>query len=155
MIARRSPDPGLLAALGDRRIKATREEITRRPTRPAHRSSPLPPETISEAVRCTGDDAYHGDRPARSMRRIARLDEETKAQPRPVPLSRSLIELLVRSPASALLGAITIILSEIGRDMSRFPSAGHLVAWAGLCPGQNESAGKRKGPRVFGKGFLG
>jgi len=28
--------------------------------------------------------------------------------------------------------------------MSRFPTAGHLLAWAGLCPGQNESAGKRK-----------
>ena len=41
-----------------------------------------------------------------------------------------------------------IILSEIGRDMSRFPTAGHLLAWAGLCPGQNESAGKRKSSRL-------
>ena len=32
--------------------------------------------------------------------------------------------------------------------MSRFPSAGHLIAWAGLCPGQNESAGKRKSSRL-------
>src|SRR5262249_32552650 len=40
------------------------------------------------------------------------------------------------------------ILAEIGRDMSRFPSAGHLVAWAGLCPGQNESAGKRRRTRL-------
>jgi hypothetical protein len=32
--------------------------------------------------------------------------------------------------------------------MSRFPTAGHLVAWAGLCPGQNESAGKRKSSRL-------
>jgi transposase len=32
--------------------------------------------------------------------------------------------------------------------MSRFPTAGHLVAWAGLCPGQNESAGKRKPGRL-------
>ena len=31
---------------------------------------------------------------------------------------------------------------------SRFPTAGHLVAWAGLCPGQNESAGKRKSTRL-------
>ena len=42
----------------------------------------------------------------------------------------------------------TTILAEIGRDMSRFPTAGHLVAWAGLCPGQNESAGKRKSSRL-------
>ena len=32
--------------------------------------------------------------------------------------------------------------------MSRFPTAGHLIAWAGLCPGQNESAGKRKPSRL-------
>jgi transposase len=32
--------------------------------------------------------------------------------------------------------------------MSRFASAGHLIAWAGLCPGQNESAGKRKRTRL-------
>ena len=32
--------------------------------------------------------------------------------------------------------------------MSRFPTAGHFLAWAGLCPGQNESAGKRKSSRL-------
>lgn len=37
-----------------------------------------------------------------------------------------------------------VILAEIGLDMSRFPTAGHLAAWAGLAPGNNESAGKRK-----------
>lgn len=37
-----------------------------------------------------------------------------------------------------------VIVAEIGADMSRFPSAGHLSSWAGMCPGNNESAGKRK-----------
>ena len=50
--------------------------------------------------------------------------------------------------------------SEIGTDMSRFPSADHLAAWAGLVPGHNESAGKRrsgktrKGNRVLRTGLV-
>jgi transposase len=39
--------------------------------------------------------------------------------------------------------AISII-AETGGDMSRFPTAGHLCSWAAVCPGQNESAGKRR-----------
>ena len=41
-----------------------------------------------------------------------------------------------------------VIISEIGVDMTRFPSAGHLVSWAGLCPRLDQSAGKRRSTRV-------
>ncbi len=37
-----------------------------------------------------------------------------------------------------------VLIGEIGVDMSRFPSADHLASWAGLCPGNNESAGKHR-----------
>jgi transposase len=58
-------------------------------------------------------------------------------------------------PAEAdleLLDAITGIgrstaevwLAEVGRDLERFATPGHLASWAGMCPGNNESAGKRK-----------
>src|SRR2546427_895881 len=41
-----------------------------------------------------------------------------------------------------------VLLAEIRTDMSRFPTAGHLLAWAGLCPRLHESAGKRLSTRV-------
>jgi len=75
---------------------------------------------------------------------VARMDAEVVAGQ---ATFRSLIILLCTIPGISTLAATTI-LAEIGCDMSRFPTAGHLVAWAGMCPGQNESAGKRKSSRL-------
>ena len=48
--------------------------------------------------------------------------------------------------------AAAVIIAEIGTDMSRFPTAGHLVSWAKFAPGVKESAGKKKGKGATGHG---
>jgi transposase len=48
--------------------------------------------------------------------------------------------------------AAQVIIAEIGVDMGRFPTAGHLVSWARFAPGVKESAGKRKGNATTGHG---
>jgi transposase len=60
---------------------------------------------------------------------------------------RPQIELLITVPGIRMFSAITII-SEIGVDMSVFPTAKHLCSWAGLVPQNNESAGKKKTTRI-------
>jgi transposase len=58
------------------------------------------------------------------------------------PFSRER-ELLQTIPGVARLGA-EVLIAEIGVDMSVFPSDAHLASWAGQCPGNHESAGKRR-----------
>jgi transposase len=76
--------------------------------------------------------------------RISRIDEQRKAGEPPF---RVLIDNLDTAPGVSAVAA-PAILSEIGTDMSRFPTAGHILAWAGMCPGQDESAGKRRSSRL-------
>lgn len=54
---------------------------------------------------------------------------------------------LTTIPGVGEIGA-EVILSEVGDDMTRFPSVGHLISWAGLCPRNDESAGKRRSTRL-------
>lgn len=60
---------------------------------------------------------------------------------------RSRVELLKTVPGIQETTA-RIILAEIGFDLERFSTAGHLVSWAGLCPGSDVSAGKRRSNRL-------
>lgn len=71
---------------------------------------------------------------------IAALDQQIAD--RLAPYAAQMAQ-LVTIPGIDWVVAATII-AEIGVDMSVFPSAGHLAAWAGACPGNNESAGQRK-----------
>jgi transposase len=60
------------------------------------------------------------------------------------------VELLDSAPGIGRMLAEQII-AEVGTDMRRFPSEGHLASWAKVCPGNNESAGKRRSGKM-GKG---
>ena len=75
---------------------------------------------------------------------IASMDQRIGEQMRPFEAE---IQRLDGIPGVDRLVAQAII-AEIGTDMSRFPTADHLSSWAGLCPGNNESAGKHKSGRT-------
>lgn len=77
---------------------------------------------------------------ARIARFDARLLEGLKGE-------RNTLALLQTLPGVDLIGA-AMLLVEIGSDMEAFGSADRLASWVGICPGNNESAGKRKSGRV-------
>lgn len=71
---------------------------------------------------------------------LARLDERIEQLTRP---QQPVLEQLDAVPGIDRRVA-EVLLAEIGPDMSPFPSDAHLASWAGLCPGNNESAGKKR-----------
>jgi transposase len=75
---------------------------------------------------------------------IATIDQQVEAGIAPF---RVAVELVTSIPGVSDLGA-QVIVSEIGTDMSRFPSEGQLISWAGMCPRNDESAGKRRSNRM-------
>jgi transposase len=60
---------------------------------------------------------------------------------------RAAVSLLTTMPGVSETAA-AVIVAEIGDNMATFPSAGHLLSWAGLCPRLDESAGKRRSTRT-------
>lgn len=68
------------------------------------------------------------------------------------PFRRTVDHLETIPGVSAMVAAV--IVAEIGADVDSFPSAGHLLSWAGLSPGQNESAGKRGSTRTRRQNWL-
>jgi transposase len=135
-------DPFKLAELADRRIKASRKQLydALHGRLTDHHRFML--DLYLRQYDALADAITRIDKQVDAA--IAKMDADVAADRAPF---LSLIALLCTIPGVAELAAKTI-LAEIGTDMSRFPTAGHLLAWAGLCPGQNESAGKRKSSRL-------
>jgi transposase len=75
---------------------------------------------------------------------IAQLEGQIEEQLRPF---QDDFERLCTMPGVSFVLA-AVLLAEIGPDMHRFPDAGHLVSWAGLCPGQNETGGRGRPCRL-------
>ena len=87
------------------------------------------------------------------------IDEITERIEEAMAPFASARDLLVTIPGVSTKVA-DVIIAETGADMTRFPSAGHLASWAGVCPGSNESAGRVKSTRTrpgnpYLKGALG
>jgi transposase len=74
---------------------------------------------------------------------IASVQQEMDGYLQPVDEAVTLLQTIPGVGATAAAA----IVAEIGTDMSRFPSAKHLASWAGVCPGNNESGGKRLGSK--------
>jgi len=124
-------DPAKLASLADPRLKASQQ-------------------TLRQVLRgrVTAQHRFllrlHLDQINALDAAIARIDREVEASIAPF---RTAVEQVRTVPGIKSLAAQTI-LSEIGIDMSRFPSSGHLISWACICPRSDESAGKRRSTRI-------
>jgi transposase len=120
-------DPDKLAALASEQLSASRD-------------------TLAEALhgRVTGHHRFllkqHLDMVEHLEKTVGEFEAQIEAALEPF---RAVIERLVTIPGVSATAA-SMIVAEIGVDMRRFPTVGHLISWAGLCPGLNQSAGKVK-----------
>src|SRR6516225_7145287 len=124
-------NPVKLAGLADRRVKASPEEL-----REALRGRVTKHHRFLLRLHLNQIDALDAA--------MATLDAQVAANLGPF---RTAVDLIMSVPGIKNLGAQAIV-SEIGIEMSRFPSDAHLISWAGICPRNDESAGKRRSNRL-------
>ena len=124
-------DPEALAALAHGRIRATKAELEA-----ALRGRVTAHHRFMLRIHLNHLDALNTT--------IAAIDKEVDANVEPFRIA---VEMLATIPGVSSLAA-EVMVSEIGIDMSRFKTEGHLISWAGLCPKNDESAGKRRSTRM-------
>ena len=124
-------DPSHLAELGSRRLGCSRDTLV---------------EALDGRVR-----DHHRFLLDQHLKTIEQLEETMAAFDARIEAAlapfRDTVERLTQVPGLSTRAA-EVLIAEIGLDMSRFPTAGHLLSWAGLVPGLDESAGKRRSTRV-------
>ena len=152
-------DPKVLAELARGRMRAKRAELEQALVgvfKPHHRflltELLAQVDTLDEAITRVGNEIAtrmqevsleqdQAEQPASSPETEVETDEKP-------PLTWAQAIVLLCSIPGISRRAAEGILAEIGLDMTRFPSAGHLASWAGMCPGNYESAGKRLGGKT-------
>jgi transposase len=124
-------DPEKLVELADGRLKAPRQ-------------------TLVEALRGNVRDHHrfliklHLDQVDALQKAVRELEARVGEKLDPF---RKNVEILTTMPGISETSA-SVLVSEIGYDLTRFPTAAHLVSWAGMCPRSDESAGKRRSSRI-------
>ena len=124
-------DPEQLVTLVSDRVKARRREIVE-----ALRGRVTPHHRFLLQL--------HLDQVATLEEAIAKVDAEVGESLAPF---RAAAQRLTTIPGVSAVAA-AVLVAEIGIDMTRFATAGHLRSWAGLCPTNDESAGKRRSTRL-------
>src|SRR5215216_288946 len=130
-LIRGETDPAKLADLRDPRLKTPRDELMK-----ALRGK------VTEHHRFML--RMHLDQIAATDEGIARLDAQITELTSPLA---EVVERLAAMPGMSETSA-SVVLAEIGSDMSRFPTAGHLISFAGLCPKMDRSAGKSRSTKL-------
>ena len=124
-------DPAKLSELGGPGLAATRAELA---------------DALHGRIR-----SHHRFLIGQHLKTIEQLEETIVAFDARVEAAlepfRDIVERLKEVPGLSETSA-QILLAEIGIDMRQFPTAGHLLSWAGLIPRLDESAGKRRSTRV-------